>query len=135
MGAFFGQLATRYEMLVLSLVVLLAASSLSSPARVLKQRVQKFKNFPVVGIKENENIDTFDEQIVNEEPSIEHPRDARQVNTYSTDFSESVDDLFVEEAVYLTPKDRESRTIDTEENERTLDEYPDDHAPDFLFDE
>ena len=118
-------------MLVLSLVVLLAASSLSSPARVLKQRVQKFKNFPVVGIKENDNIDTFDEQIVNEEPSIEHPRDARQVDNYSTDFSDSVDDLFVEEAVYLSPEDREARSVDPDGRIRTLEEDP----AAFLFDE
>jgi len=108
------------------------ASSFSSPARVLKQRVQKFKNFPVVGIKENQNIDTFDEHIVNEEPNIEHPRDARQVENYSAGFSDFVDDQFVEEAVYLTPEDREARSIDPVEGlVKTLEEDP----AEFLFDE
>ena len=35
----------------LVLVSLLSSPALSSPARVIKQRVPKFKNFPIVGLK------------------------------------------------------------------------------------
>ena len=96
-------------MLVLSLVLLLSVQTFSSPARVVKQRVpvQKFKNFPVVGIKEPEPI--F------EDPAAEliedHPRDARQVGEYRVEEGEDLDDVFVEEAVYLTPEDREQRAL------------------------
>jgi len=91
-------------MLVLSLVLLCASSSLSAPARVLKQRVQKFKNFPVVGIKEtpSEIAETESDSFTQAEPLaiVDHPRDARQADT---------EDLFIEEAVYLTPEARDAR--------------------------
>ena len=103
-------------MLVYSLVLLLAVGSFSSPARVRKTRVQKFKNFPVVGLKES-----APEPIV--EPVLdkvdEHPRDARQVGEYRSE-PENLDDVFVEEAVYLTPEDREQRALAKQHNEDEL---------------
>ena len=91
-------------MLVLSLVLLCATSSLSAPARVLKQRVQKFKNFPVVGIKEtpSEIAETESDSFTQAEPLaiVDHPRDAREADS---------EDIFIEEAVYLTPEAREAR--------------------------
>jgi len=95
-------------MLVYGLVLLLAVGSFSSPARVRKTRVQKFKNFPVVGLKESAPEPVFElEPVVEVE---EHPRDARQVGEYRSE-PENLDDVFVEEAVYLTPEDREQRAL------------------------
>ena len=96
-------------MLVLSLVLLCASSSLSAPARVLKQRVQKFKNFPVVGIKETP-AEPEPASYTQAEPLaiVDHPRDAREADAES--FNDNHDgDLFIEEAVYLTPEAREAR--------------------------
>jgi len=102
-------------MLVLSLVLLCASGSLSAPARVLKQRVQKFKNFPVVGIKEtpSEIAEAEPASFTQAEPLaiVDHPRDARQVDK---------DDLFIEEAVYLTPEARDARAAALDQ----LDEEP-----------
>jgi len=111
MGLFFGQLSTRYEMLALGLVLLFASGSFSNPARVLKQRVPKFKNFPVVGIKESS--DQIEPKIEYDEDIMEeHPRDARQVEQTSYEAIDGLDDVFVEEAVYLTPEDREQRALE-----------------------
>jgi len=95
-------------MLVLSLVLLCASSSLSAPARVLKQRVQKFKNFPVVGIKETP-AETEPASYTQAEPLaiVDHPRDARQADAES--YNANDENLFIEEAVYLTPEAREAR--------------------------
>ena len=98
-------------MLVLSLVLLCASSSLSAPARVLKQRVQKFKNFPVVGIKETP-AETEPASYTQAEPLaiVDHPRDARQADAENyNENEENNGDLFIEEAVYLTPEAREAR--------------------------
>jgi len=97
-------------MLVLSLVLLCASSSLSAPARVLKQRVQKFKNFPVVGIKETP-AETETASYTQAEPLaiVDHPRDARQADTEKYEEDNDNGDLFIEEAVYLTPEAREAR--------------------------
>jgi len=97
-------------MLVLSLVLLCASSSLSAPARVLKQRVQKFKNFPVVGIKETP-AETETASYTQAEPLaiVDHPRDARQADTENYEEDNGDGDLFIEEAVYLTPEAREAR--------------------------
>ena len=96
-------------MLVLSLVLLCASSSLSAPARVLKQRVQKFKNFPVVGIKETP-AEPEPASYTQAEPLaiVDHPRDAREADAESYNDSNE-GDLFIEEAVYLTPEAREAR--------------------------
>ena len=109
-------------MWVLSLVLLLASPSFQLPARVLKQRVPKFKNFPVVGIKENHSAEAEIEQ----EALVEHPRDARNAdaqwnNHDETDSAaagqydgEHLDDTFVEEAIFLTPEAREARALEEE---------------------
>ena len=98
-------------MLVLSLVLLCASGSFSAPARVLKQRVQKFKNFPVVGIKEipSETAETEPASFTQAKPLaiVDHPRDARQADAES--YNDNNEDLFIEEAVYLTPEAREAR--------------------------
>ena len=95
-------------MLVLGLVFLCVSSSLSAPARVIKQRVQKFKNFPVVGLKEIPSEITETDSFTNADPIpiVDHPRDARQADAESYNDN---DDLFIEEAVYLTPEAREAR--------------------------
>jgi len=112
-------------MWVLSLVLLLASPSFQLPARVLKQRVPKFKNFPVVGIKENHSAEADIEQ----EALVEHPRDARNAdaqwnNHDDTDSAaagqydvEHLDDTFVEEAIFLTPEAREARALEEEGEE------------------
>lgn len=99
-------------MLVLSLVTILASSCISIPSR---QRYTSFKNFPVVGIKENHEeespIETVEEAVYTENI----PRAARQVEPSS--YTDSLDDVFVEEAVYLTPEDREQRAIDNDDGD------------------
>ena len=105
-------------MLVLSFVLLLSTTGLlAAPAKVRKQRVlvPKFKNFPVVGLKETVDIEpVFDTEIVEE-----HPRDTRQTDGYSEDFAsaDNLDDVFVEEAVYLTPEDREQRALEEQQTQ------------------
>merc|ERR1711892_229940 len=86
----------QHKMLVLSLVTILASSCISIPSR---QRYTSFKNFPVVGIKENHE----------EESPIETVEEAV--------YTDSLDDVFVEEAVYLTPEDREQRAIDNDDSD------------------
>ena len=94
-------------MLVMSLILLCASSSLSAPARVLKQRVQKFKNFPVVGIKETPAM--TEPLFTQAEPLaiVDHPRDARHAD--AENYNDNEENLFIEEAVYLTPEAREAR--------------------------
>merc|ERR1719219_415219 len=78
---------------LLLLLSLLSPPGLSSPARVIRQRLPKFKNFPIVGLKSPEPAELED-----------HRRDARE--------TEQLEDQFVEEAVFLTPEDREQRALE-----------------------
>ena len=78
---------------LLLLLSLLCPPGLSSPARVIRQRLPKFKNFPIVGLKSPEPAELED-----------HRRDARE--------TEQLEDQFVEEAVFLTPEDREQRALE-----------------------
>ena len=77
-------------LLLLSLLIL---PGQTSPARVIRQRLPKFKNFPIVGLKSNEPAELED-----------HRRDARE--------TEQLEDHFVEEAVFLTPEDREQKALE-----------------------
>ena len=120
-------------MLAVNLVLLFATGSLSSPARVLKQRVQKFRNFPVIGIQEKHNKKEAREEFDLNEELIEHPRDARQVDSYSTDLTDPQDDPFVEQAVYLTPEDIEARSLSANDLKRALPEH--ENQKEFLFTE
>merc|ERR1712001_784783 len=78
---------------LLLLLSLLSPPGLSSPARVIRQRLPKFKNFPIVGLKSPEPAELED-----------HRRDPRE--------TEQLEDQFVEEAVFLTPEDREQRALE-----------------------
>merc|ERR1719219_505179 len=78
---------------LLLLLSLLCPPGFSSPARVIRQRLPKFKNFPIVGLKSNEPAELED-----------HRRDARE--------TEQLEDHFVEEAVFLTPEDREQKALE-----------------------
>merc|ERR1711872_680767 len=95
-------------------LMLLVGSTLSLPAR---QRNTSFKNFPVVGLKQEpaeESPEVMVESIAEVENSA---RAARQVEADS--YTDTLDDVFVEEAVYLTPEDRErdQRALEVEEIE------------------
>merc|ERR1711872_21093 len=95
-------------------LMLLVGSTLSLPAR---QRYTSFKNFPVVGLKQEpaeESPEVMVESIAEVENSA---RAARQVEADS--YTDTLDDVFVEEAVYLTPEDRErdQRALEVEEIE------------------
>ena len=84
---------------LLLLLSLLTPPGLSSPARVIRQRLPKFKNFPIVGLKSNEPAD------VDSPADLEdHRRDPRE--------TEQQEDEFVEEAVFLTPEDREQKALE-----------------------
>jgi len=83
----------------LLLLSLLTPPGLSSPARVIRQRLPKFKNFPIVGLKSTEPAE------VDSPADLEdHRRDPRE--------TEQLEDEFVEEAVFLTPEDREQRALE-----------------------
>ena len=100
-------------MLVLSLVTLLASSCSPLPNR--QRYTTSFKNFPVVGIKENHGEEIPVEN-VKESVNVENiPRSARQVEPSS--YLDTLDDVFVEEAVYLTPEDRDQRAIENDDSE------------------
>merc|ERR1711913_175694 len=103
-------------------MVLLATSCTSLPTR---QRYASFKNFPVVGIKENHEVEVEDpvekvEEMVDTENVA---RAARQVAPNS--YTEALDDTFVEEAIYLTPADRDARGTDIDSWEYSDDEIDD----------
>merc|ERR1711874_445315 len=85
-------------------MVLLATSCTSLPTR---QRYASFKNFPVVGIKENHEVEVEDpvEKVEGMVDTENVARAARQVAPNS--YTEALDDTFVEEAIYLTPADRD----------------------------
>lgn len=115
----------------LVLVSLLSSPALSSPARVIKQRVPKFKNFPIVGLKKTVTEDVELES--KNQPAVdEHPRDPRGVDPQQgpvrTVYSEEPvpEDLFVEEALYLTPADREERALEQLSQGETFDDLFDD---------
>ena len=82
---------------LLLLLSLLTPPGQASPARVIRQRLPKFKNFPIVGLKSTEPVDS---------PADleDHRRDARE--------TEQLEDHFVEEAVFLTPEDREQKALE-----------------------
>jgi len=83
--------------------------SFVSPARVIKQRVPKFKNFPIVGLKKTV---TEDAEATVAASLEEHPRDAREAVVKTVSEEPDLDNLFVEEAVYLTPADRDQRALE-----------------------
>jgi len=90
----------RHKMLLPALL----ATCCSCLALTKPQSYTSFKNFPVVGIEENNGEDSDLEMIHSENV----PRAARQVDIATYDDS-NLDDVFVEEAVFLTPEDREQR--------------------------
>merc|ERR1712055_6961 len=112
MGVFLRQPPLQHKMLVLSLVTILASTCLALPNR---QRYVNFKNFPVIGIKENPEEETLVETIEETDYSENIPRAARQVEVNS--YTDNIDDVFVEEALYLTPADREQRAIENIDSE------------------
>lgn len=93
----------------LLLITILVGPALSSPARVIKQRVPKFKNFPIVGLKKTV---TEDAEATLAASLEEHPRDAREAVVKTVSGEPDLDNLFVEEAVYLTPADRDQRALE-----------------------
>ena len=99
------------------IVFLLATSCMSFPMR---QRYTSFKNFPVIGIKENHGEESPIEYVEELAETENIPRAARQVEPSS--YTETLDDVFVEEAVYLTPADREQRALDNDGDEFYSDE-------------
>merc|ERR1712123_118822 len=107
---FLRRTAQQHKMVVLSLVTILASSCIAIPSR---QRYTSFKNFPVVGIKENHEVETPVEKVEDMVDTDNVARAARQVEPSS--YTDSLDDVFVEEAVYLTPEDRDQRAIDDSE--------------------
>ena len=78
---------------------LLPGPGLSSPARVVRQRLPKFKNFPIVGLKSTEPAEEDSPADLEE-----YRRDPRE--------TEPLEDEFVEEAVFLTPADREQKALE-----------------------
>merc|ERR1712112_182300 len=92
--------------------ILLATLATSLPTR---QRYTSFKNFPVVGIKENHEVETpaevTEEVVDNENENV--ARAARQIAPSS--YTDVLDDQFVEEALYLTPADRDGRATDIDD--------------------
>ena len=80
----------------LLLLSLLCPPGLTSPARVIRQRLPKFKNFPIVGLKSTESAEPAELE--------DHRRDPRE--------TELLEDQFVEEAVFLTPEDREQKALE-----------------------
>ena len=100
------------------LALLLASSCSSLPIR---QRYTSFKNFPVVGIKENHE-EVIPVEIVEDMVDTENvARAARQVEPSS--YTDALDDVFVEEAVYLTPEDRDQRAIEIDNGEQSNVEF------------
>merc|ERR1711982_128401 len=92
--------------------ILLGTLATSLPTR---QRYTSFKNFPVVGIKENHEVETTaevtEEVVDNENENV--ARAARQIAPSS--YTDVLDDQFVEEALYLTPADRDGRATDIDD--------------------
>merc|ERR1711913_219813 len=101
-------------------MVLLATSCTSLPTR---QRYASFKNFPVVGIKENHEVEAPVEKVEEMVDTENVARAARQVAPNS--YTEALDDTFVEEAIYLTPADRDARGTDIDSWEYSDDEIDD----------
>merc|ERR1712123_216304 len=115
---FLRRTAQQHKMVVLSLVTILAGTCSSLPNR---QRYTSFKNFPVVGIKENHEVETPVEKVEDMVDTDNVARAARQVEPSS--YTDSLDDVFVEEAVYLTPEDRDQRAIEIDDSEISNLEY------------
>ena len=95
---------------LLLLLSLLTPPGQASPARVIRQRLPKFKNFPIVGLKSTEPAD------VDSPADLEdHRRDPRE--------TEQLEDEFVEEAVFLTPEDREQKALEDLIEDEQVAEY------------
>ena len=108
-------------MLLVMAMLGMLGRSLAQPARqVVRHRVPVFKNFPVVGLKENREEEPSVARWEEAESEVEAgPRDARQAEPSSYTEDLNLDsDLFVEEALYLTPADREARQLGPESPER-----------------
>ena len=102
------------QMLLVTVMLGVMGSGLAQPARqVVRHRVPVFKNFPVVGLKENREEEPSVAKWEEAESEVEAgPRDARQAEPSSYTEDLNLDsDLFVEEALYLTPADREARQL------------------------
>merc|ERR1711892_532346 len=115
---FLEQPAKHHKMSPLFVALLLAGTCSSLPNR---QRYTSFKNFPVVGIKENHEVETPVEKVEQMVDTDNVARAARQVEPSS--YTDSLDDVFVEEAVYLTPEDRDQRAIEIDDSEISNLEY------------
>jgi hypothetical protein len=81
----------------LALLVALALGPAPAPA------FSSFKNFPVVGLRQEPALVAEPEGQMEEE--VRAPR-AADISSYT---DSSLDDTFIEEAVFLTPEDREER--------------------------
>merc|ERR1711887_149403 len=113
MGVFLKQPPQQHKMVAkLLLTIFLVTVTTSLPTR---QRYTNFKNFPVVGIKENHEVESpvedTEEVVDNENENV--ARAARQIAPSS--YTDVLDDQFVEEALYLTPADRDGRATDIDD--------------------
>lgn len=81
----------------LALLLALALGPAPAPA------FSSFKNFPVVGLREEPALSTQPEAEMKED--VREPREA-DISSYT---DSSLDDTFIEEALFLTPEDREER--------------------------
>merc|ERR1711872_82984 len=127
MGVFFKQPRQQHHKMVLSILLplLLVTATTSLPAR---QRYANFKNFPVVGLKENHEAETPVEETEEIVDTENNARAARQIVPSS--YTDTLDDQFVEEALYLTPADRESRAteLDDWENDDSVNDDEDNYS-------
>merc|ERR1711892_869459 len=115
---FLRQPAEQHKMSPLFAALLLAGTCSSFPNR---QRYTNFKNFPVLGTKENHEVDTPVGKVEEKVDTDNVARAARQVEPSS--YTDSLDDVFVEEAVYLTPEDRDQRAIEIDDSELSDTDY------------
>jgi len=84
-----------------------ALTLLLSCCLCLGESFSSFKNFPVIGQKEEPSLPA-EVEIVVQEQDVEDSRAPRQaeINSYQ---DPSLDDTFIEEALFLSPEDREER--------------------------
>merc|ERR1711892_715207 len=115
---FLRQPAEQHKMSPLFAALLLAGTCSSFPNR---QRYTNFKNFPVLGTKGNHEVETPVEKVEEKVDTDNVARAARQVEPSS--YTDSLDDVFVEEAVYLTPEDRDQRAIEIDDSELSDTDY------------
>ena len=93
------------------LTLLLTTATTSLPAR---QRFASFKNFPVVGVQGSQEGDILTEDVAEQENVN---RQARQVEIEQNSYNDELDSVFEEDNLYLTPEEREDRSIDQEYSE------------------